>query len=130
MLDEELPLPDSSVDRMLLVHFLEHLPMPGETLKEEWQVLSPDGLVVVVTPNHHKSRARFVSTCPSAPVGPSPAGSSARSGPKATSRLQRTPTKTLFYPPFKRHQIFKFHGMPIAHRARNWTLCERDLRRG
>ncbi|MGO4841394.1 SAM-dependent methyltransferase, partial [Rhizobiaceae sp. 2RAB30] len=34
--DEELPLVDSSIDRMLLVHSLEHAESPRETLKEIW----------------------------------------------------------------------------------------------
>ena len=41
--DEELPLVDSSIDRMLLVHSLEHAENPRETLKEIWRVLSPQG---------------------------------------------------------------------------------------
>src|SRR5690606_30597620 len=44
--DEELPLGDSSIDRMLLVHALEHAESPRETLKEIWRVLSPAGRVV------------------------------------------------------------------------------------
>ena len=35
--DEELPLPDSSIDRLLMVHLLEHSESPRETLTEAWR---------------------------------------------------------------------------------------------
>ena len=37
---EELPLADSSVDRILVVHGLEHAEDPRETLVEMWRVLA------------------------------------------------------------------------------------------
>ena len=49
--DEELPLPDSTIDRFLLVHLLEHSENPRETLKEIWRVLAPGGRLVIVVPN-------------------------------------------------------------------------------
>ncbi len=39
--DEELPLPDSSIDRVLMVHALEYAENASETLKEMWRVLAP-----------------------------------------------------------------------------------------
>ena len=60
--DEELPLVDSSIDRMLLVHSLEHAESPRETLKEIWRVLSPAGRVVIVVPNRRGVWARFEHT--------------------------------------------------------------------
>lgn len=60
--DEELPLVDSSIDRMLLVHSLEHAENPRETLNEVWRVLSPAGRVVIVVPNRRGVWARFEHT--------------------------------------------------------------------
>ena len=60
--DEELPLVDSSIDRILLVHSLEHAESPRETLKEIWRVLSPAGRVVIVVPNRRGVWARFEHT--------------------------------------------------------------------
>jgi SAM-dependent methyltransferase len=57
--DEELPLPDSSIDRILMVHSLEHSEDPRETLKEMWRVLSPGGRLVIVVPNRRGLWARF-----------------------------------------------------------------------
>ncbi|MFP1631112.1 class I SAM-dependent methyltransferase [Zhengella sp. ZM62] len=60
--DEELPLPDSSVDRLLMVHLLEHSENPRETLTEAWRVLAPGGRLVVVVPNRRGIWARFEHT--------------------------------------------------------------------
>lgn len=60
--DEELPLVDSSIDRMLLIHSLEHAENPRETLKEIWRVLSPAGRIVIVVPNRRGVWARFEHT--------------------------------------------------------------------
>ncbi|MBK3745749.1 class I SAM-dependent methyltransferase, partial [Paraburkholderia aspalathi] len=60
--DEELPLPDSSVDRVLMVHALEFSENPGETLKEMWRVLAPNGRLVIVVPNRRGLWARFEHT--------------------------------------------------------------------
>jgi SAM-dependent methyltransferase len=45
-----LPLPDRSVDRLLLVHALEFGEPPNEMLREAWRVLADDGRLLVVTP--------------------------------------------------------------------------------
>lgn len=60
--EEELPLPDSSVDRILMVHCLEHSENPRETLMEMWRVLAPNGSLVIVVPNRRGVWARFEHT--------------------------------------------------------------------
>jgi SAM-dependent methyltransferase len=60
--DEELPLPDSSVDRVLMVHSLEFAENPRETLKEVWRVLAPGGRLVIVVPNRRGVWARMEHT--------------------------------------------------------------------
>jgi SAM-dependent methyltransferase len=60
--DEELPLPDVSVDRILMVHSLEYSENPAETLKEMWRVLAPNGRLVIVIPNRRGIWARFEHT--------------------------------------------------------------------
>lgn len=60
--DEELPLPDSSIDRLLLVHALEFAENPRETLKEAWRVLAPGGRLVIVVPNRRGVWARMEHT--------------------------------------------------------------------
>jgi len=60
--DEELPLPDASIDRVLMVHSLEFAENPVETLKEIWRVLAPGGRLVIVAPNRRGLWARLEHT--------------------------------------------------------------------
>ncbi|MFP5077338.1 class I SAM-dependent methyltransferase [Rhizobium sp. YIM 134829] len=60
--DEELPLPDSSIDRVLMVHSLEFAENPRETMKELWRVLAPGGRLVIVVPNRQGVWARMEHT--------------------------------------------------------------------
>lgn len=60
--ETQLPLPDLSVERMLLVHCLE-MRDPAETLlREVWRVLAPQGRLIVVMPNRRGLWARTDST--------------------------------------------------------------------
>jgi len=49
--EDFLPLPDNSVDRMLLVHGLEFAERPALLLREIWRVLAAEGRIIVVVPN-------------------------------------------------------------------------------
>ena len=60
--EEELPLPDASIDRILLVHALEFAEAPRETMRELWRVLAPGGRVVIVAPNRRGVWARLEHT--------------------------------------------------------------------
>lgn len=60
--DDELPLRDSSVDRILMVHFLEHAESADECLSEAWRVLSPGGVLMIVVPNRRGVWTRFENT--------------------------------------------------------------------
>src|SRR5581483_7528465 len=52
LVDEfSMPLPDSAVDRVLLVHALEMSDDPEGLLREVWRVLAPSGRVIAVIPN-------------------------------------------------------------------------------
>lgn len=46
-----LPLPDQSVDRVLLVHLLEVTEHPRDVLAEIWRILTPGGRMITVAPN-------------------------------------------------------------------------------
>lgn len=48
---EALPLDNSTFNRVLLVHCLEHAESPHETLREMWRVLAPGGRMMVVVPS-------------------------------------------------------------------------------
>jgi SAM-dependent methyltransferase len=49
--EDALPLPDLSVDRMLIVHGLEVSEKLRPMLREVWRVLSGNGRLIVVAPN-------------------------------------------------------------------------------
>lgn len=60
LVDEiSLPLPDASIDRMLLVHALENSESLRLMLREVWRVLAPGGQILVVVPNRRSLWARM-----------------------------------------------------------------------
>ena len=60
--DTDLPLPDESVDRVLLVHALEHSEHVRPLLREIWRVLASGGRLLAVVPNRRGIWARFDRT--------------------------------------------------------------------
>ena len=60
--DDELPLRESSVDRILMIHFLEHAENADECMAEAFRVLSPGGTLMIVVPNRTGVWARFEHT--------------------------------------------------------------------
>ncbi|TIP88963.1 MAG: class I SAM-dependent methyltransferase [Mesorhizobium sp.] len=48
---DDFPLPDASVDAILLNEVLEHVANEAATLREIWRVLRPGGHLVVMSPN-------------------------------------------------------------------------------
>ncbi|MBN9083398.1 MAG: methyltransferase type 11 [Rhizobiales bacterium 62-17] len=57
-----LPLPDASIDRVLVVHALETSDQPYDLLNEVWRVLTPGGRMIAVVPNRSGMWARVDST--------------------------------------------------------------------
>ena len=63
LVDElEMPLPDSAVDRVLLVHSLEMAHDPSALLREVWRVLAAGGRLLLVVPNRRGVWARMDTT--------------------------------------------------------------------
>lgn len=60
--EDALPLPDQSIDRVLVVHALEAAVNDGEALREIWRVLAPGGRLLLVVPNRSGIWARSEST--------------------------------------------------------------------
>lgn len=103
--DEELPLPDSSIDRVLMVHALEYAENASETLKEMWRVLAPNGRLVIVVPNRRGVWARLDRT---------PFGSGRPYSRTQLTALLReanfsvnTITNALHFPPVKRRWMMR-----------------------
>jgi SAM-dependent methyltransferase len=60
--EDELPLTDSAVDRVLLVHALEMSADATELLRETWRVLAAGGRLMAVVPNRRGVWARMDTT--------------------------------------------------------------------
>jgi SAM-dependent methyltransferase len=57
-----LPLPDASIDRIMVIHALEESESPEELLEEVWRVLGPGGRVLAVVPSRRGLWARMDTT--------------------------------------------------------------------
>ncbi len=57
------PLPDASIDRLLIVHGLEESPDPRRLMREAWRVLADDGRIIVVA-SHRRGLWSIVETTP------------------------------------------------------------------
>ena len=60
--EEQLPLADNSVDRLLAVHCLEAAGRERPLLREMWRVLAPEGRLLMIVPNRRGVWARVDST--------------------------------------------------------------------
>lgn len=101
--ESELPLPDLSVDRVLIVHAVECAEQLRNMLREVWRVLSGSGRVLIVVPNRRGVWARMERT---------PFGMGRPYSPRQLNSLLRdnmfTPLhvdQALFVPPSKSRMI-------------------------
>ncbi|WP_274423101.1 class I SAM-dependent methyltransferase [Chelativorans sp. YIM 93263] len=120
VMEDELPLPDSSVDRVLLVHALEHAENPDQMLLEIWRVLAPGGRLVLVVPNRRGLWARFEHT---------PFGTGRPYSRSQLTELLRSANFTpgawadsLHFPPARRRWIMRFHNFLESGGRRFWPL--------
>jgi SAM-dependent methyltransferase len=60
--EDDLPLPDVSMDRILLVHSLECSEQLRKMLREVWRVMTAGGRVMIVVPNRRGIWARMDHT--------------------------------------------------------------------
>ncbi|MDR3440744.1 methyltransferase domain-containing protein [Telmatospirillum sp.] len=103
--ETELPLPDRSIDRVLLVHALESTEQVRASLREIWRVLADSGRLLVVAPNRRGIWARLERT---------PFGQGRPYTPSQLTRLLRdnmyTPLQTttaLYMPPFRSRFVLR-----------------------
>ena len=57
-----LPLPDGSIDRLLVAHALEAADRPDALLEELWRITAPEGRIIVIVPSRQGVWARTDST--------------------------------------------------------------------
>jgi SAM-dependent methyltransferase len=106
--DAELPLPEASMDRVLLVHALEHTEHTQIILREVWRVMAPEGRLLLVVPNRRGLWARLERT---------PFGTGHPYSPPQLANLLRSsmfvPVETqaaLYFPPSRRRMVLRAAG--------------------
>ncbi len=111
--EQELPLPDACIDRVLIVHELENSENVRALLREAWRVLASGGRLLVVVPNRRGLWARFERT---------PFGHGQPYSPGQLSGLLREamfqPTErsaALYLPPFRSRTLLR--TAPVWERA-------------
>jgi SAM-dependent methyltransferase len=100
-----MPLPDSCIDRVLVIHALEIAEHPRQLLAEIWRILTPGGRMIAVTPSRAGLWARLDTT----PFG--------HGQPYSRSQLRElmretffSPTywgEALYVPPFERRMLLR-----------------------
>lgn len=114
--EEDLPLPDASIDRILLVHALENADNVRAMLREVWRVLTPQGRLLAVVPNRRGLWAHIDAT---------PFGHGHPYTPPQLTRLMRdalfSPLQSrqaLWYPPSER--AFMLRMVPAWEATGEW----------
>lgn len=92
--EAEIPLPDLSVDRVLMVHCVECTEQLRAMMREAWRVLSGSGRLMVVVPNRRGIWARLDRT----PFG--------HGHPYSPSQLQRLLRDTMYTPTLQGEALF------------------------
>ncbi|VAX05536.1 SAM-dependent methyltransferase 2, in cluster with Hydroxyacylglutathione hydrolase [hydrothermal vent metagenome] len=101
--DGNLPLKDASIDRILVIHTLEHTEVSRHLLREIWRSLAPGGRVIIIVPNRLGLWARTDRT----PFGHGTPFSALQLR-QLLSENMLTPTQTtsaLHLPPFKSRSL-------------------------
>ncbi|HEX2654856.1 MAG TPA: methyltransferase domain-containing protein [Xanthobacteraceae bacterium] len=103
--EDEWPLPDATLDRVLLIHSLEMSQDPAALLREVWRVLAAGGRLLAVVPNRRGVWARMDTT---------PFGHGRPYSRSQITQLLRetwfTPTgwgEALYVPPISRHWFLR-----------------------
>ncbi|GJL93969.1 MAG: SAM-dependent methyltransferase [Hyphococcus sp.] len=61
--ENDWPLPDASLDRVLIVHGLEEASDPHKLMREVWRVLADDGRLIIVT-SHRRGLWSMIDSTP------------------------------------------------------------------
>jgi len=104
-MENDLPIADQSVDRVLIVHALEAAEQAGRLLREVWRILDDNGEILVIVPNRRGLWCLSERT----PFG--------QGRPYSSTQLKKllrghlfAPKKTgfaLFVPPFRSNLLLK-----------------------
>lgn len=108
--EHDWPVPDASLDRVMIVHGLEEAPAPQKLMREVWRVLKDDGRVMIVAA-HRRGLWSVIDTTPFA------AGR-----PYLKRRLERLLRDAIFRPTAWSSALFfpPFGNKLVARAARSW----------
>ncbi|HXI86040.1 MAG TPA: methyltransferase domain-containing protein, partial [Parvularculaceae bacterium] len=99
------PLPDASIDRLLIIHGLEESGDPRRLMREAWRVLAGDGRLIVVVA-HRRGLWSIIDTTPFAAGRPYLKGQ-LLSLLSASMFKPQYSTGALFFPPFNRRFLLR-----------------------
>ncbi len=102
-----MPLPNSCIDRALVVHALEITDHPHDLLSEVWRILTPGGRIIAIVPCRSGLWARLDRT----PFG--------HGRPYSRGQLGELLRETLFYPAFWAEALYipPFQRRAMLHAA-------------
>jgi SAM-dependent methyltransferase len=128
--DHDLPLPDRSLDRILLIHGLEASERARPLLRECWRVLRDDGKLLVVVPNRLGWWSFFEHT----PFGQGRPYSAGQLAALLEGQLFRVTRReaALFVPPFPWRfalagaRVWEVLGRAVARRFSGVALLEAE----
>ncbi len=103
--EDALPLPSESVDRILLIHSLEHAEHARPYLRELWRILASNGRLLVIVPNRRGLWAQIDDT----PFG--------HGNPYTMTQLSRILKENQFTPLRSRRTLYSLPSP--SHFARN-----------
>lgn len=92
--ETDIPLPDASIDRLIMIHSLEHSEQVRPLLREVWRVLAPGGRLGIIVPNRRGIWARLDRT----PFG--------HGRPYSASQMTRLMADSMFAPVRWRWALF------------------------
>ena len=117
--DDELPLPDNCMDRIIICHALENTDNMRRFLREIWRVLAPEGRLLVIAPHRRSLWALMERT----PFG--------HGRPFTTGQMNRLLRDQMFEPLQSRGSLYGWPGngplstrmLGLAERLgkREWT---------
>ncbi len=118
--DHHWPLPDASIDRLLIVHGLEETGEPHRLMREAWRVLADDGRLILVIA-HRRGAWSAVDTTPFAAGRPYLRGQALRLFEGAMFRPEHW-TSALFFPPTKARFMVRAASAWERAGARLWPF--------
>ena len=115
--EHELPLPDESIDRVVLIHALENTDQADALLREVWRIMTANGRLLIVVPNRRGLWSRSERT----PFGHGRpfTGRQINRLLQGSMFLPLRKRAALFMPPSEKHFLLRF-AAPFERIGSRW----------